>query len=376
LKTNRRSVEIGSDFELPFSHLLWEQHKLPAGIFNNGLNSIIMSRGRSSVRMALIDLGIIKDSEALLPSYLFKGLLSPFDEQDMRINFYKLRDDLSVDVDDIRLKLNPNTRVLYLIHYFGFPQPVEHLSWIRQQYPNCAIIEDLAQALGSSLINQTLGTFGDYSFNNLIKFGAFPDGSVLTSKNINHSLRHSVPDYHHAAYVATRYAAMLTKSAYFKTHLIPQSWHRTLFGTASRLAERHPLLSYASALSLYIMRRTDFHAMVSRRIQNYKYLLERWDSPHLFPFFKNLPSLVCPLGFIVTSRDRDRAVRILAQAGVYCPVHWSPHSKDPVEAFPERIEPQQFPVSLQIANSIMMIPVDQRYGINEMDYILKLVKNL
>ena len=105
----------------------------------------------------------------------------------------------------------------------------------------------------------------------------------------------------------------------------------------------------------------DYEGVIARRRENFQHLLDNLDSDSFVPLFPNLPSSVCPMGFVVLAEDRDYLRRELSNAGIYCPVHWQLASE---------IDPEEFPISWEISRKIMMIPIDQRYGIEEMDYIL------
>ncbi|GAF79687.1 unnamed protein product, partial [marine sediment metagenome] len=123
-----------------------------------------MSNGRASIRLILrkiLKLG--KGDEVLLPAYVFQGLLDPFEESDMTIKFYKLNRDLTLDASDIKRKINENTKVLFILHYFGFPQPVEQLKELREAYPSCSVIEDIVQSFFTTRLDSSLGRFGDFS---------------------------------------------------------------------------------------------------------------------------------------------------------------------------------------------------------------------
>lgn len=50
---------------------------------------------------------------------------------------------------------------------------------------------------------------------------------------------------------------------------------------------------------------------------------------------------------------------------------WHPTQRMGGEFFCKEIDPEEFPVSWDIARKIMMIPIDQRYGIDEMNHILE-----
>jgi dTDP-4-amino-4,6-dideoxygalactose transaminase len=367
-------MEIGSDFELPVSHL-WGRKLGNALIKNDGSLYYLTSSGRASIKLILNE--YIKSGEgdeALLPAFLFQNLLTPFKNNNIKITFYRLNKDLSLDVDDIKAKINKHTKILYIIHYFGFPQPVQKLNWLKDNYPSCSIIEDLAQALGTSSLDKTIGSFGDFNFTVCMKYLPVPDGSILTINKHFDIINWKKEQVDHVLYVNSRYIAMNLKYLYSKTHLVPKPLYRTIFQFASNFQEKHLIYSNMSLLTQCLLEKFNYEQIFERRIQNYKYLLKRWNSSILLPLFGDISEKVCPLGFLVLANDRDIMVRELGKKGIYCPVHWRPGIKG--EVFSHEITEAEFPLSRELANKIMMIPIDQRYGTKEMEYILKQVDNL
>jgi dTDP-4-amino-4,6-dideoxygalactose transaminase len=67
---------------------------------------------------------------------------------------------------------------LYVIHYFGWPQPMTALTEICRRR-QMLLVEDCALALFSSLDDRPLGSFGDFSIFCLYKTLPVPNGAVL-----------------------------------------------------------------------------------------------------------------------------------------------------------------------------------------------------
>jgi dTDP-4-amino-4,6-dideoxygalactose transaminase len=367
-------VEIGSDFELPLGQLFARRVATQAN-YRPDNTHFYATTGRSCIQLILDQLNLPVGSEILLPAYLFEGLLSPFKTRAMVLKFYKLNRDLTIDIADLRSKINVNTKILYVIHYFGIPQPVARLNWIREEFPSCCIIEDLAQALGTYIMGDSIGKFADFAFFNFIKFLPVPDGALLTDNTGNPALRQPPLKLRQLIYVCDRYIAMNLKYLYLKTNLVPKSLFRAMFRFAANLKEEHPFTAGISLVSRRLLKSVDFQQMVNTRLNNYRYLSANWRSPLFVPLHDIAPPNVCPLGFLVLCERRDLAVRALSKEGIYCAVHWSPNATG-FECFSPRITEKEFPLSREIANRIMMFPIDQRYGIPEMNYILSKVDRM
>jgi dTDP-4-amino-4,6-dideoxygalactose transaminase len=367
-------AEIGGDIELPLNHLLRPRLHQYLG-FSQGYEKFkLMSNGRASIRFILREcLKLNKGDEVLLPSYIFQNLQNPFKELGLNIRFYKLKNDLSMDLEDVRVKLTGQTKVFYILDYFGFPQPVEKLGDLKKRYPGCAIIDDITQSYLTSLMNPNFGRIGDYTYFVLMKYVPTPDGAMLLfKKNPGGVTNWRNRQYKHFVYWFTRYAAMNCKTIFLRTHLLPRSLHLNLFNSAARLIEDYPLYSTMSLISRTLIDTFDFQGIIAKRRQNYMRLLNNWNDKWPVPMHRNLPDDVCPMGFITLSEKRQIYRKELSKAGIYCPVHWQPVTtiKNDGNLLATEIDKMEFAQSWEISNNIMFIPIDQRYGIKEMDYIL------
>jgi dTDP-4-amino-4,6-dideoxygalactose transaminase len=93
---------------------------------------------------------------------------------------------LNMDLDDLSRKITKKTKVIFLVHWGGYPMDLEKLAQIQQTaYNNFGfkpvIIEDCAHALGSKFNGKPLGSHGNictFSFQ-AIKHMTTVDGGVL-----------------------------------------------------------------------------------------------------------------------------------------------------------------------------------------------------
>lgn len=78
--------------------------------------------------------------------------------------------------------------------------------------------------------------------------------------------------------------------------------------------------------------------------------------------FENLPDEVCPLGYILRlgSKRRDRVRAGLMKSNVYTAVHWPPLSQ---------VTPEDCPGATRLTEEILTLPVDHRYGEDDMEWV-------
>ena len=93
---------------------------------------------------------------------------------------------LNMDLDDLERKLSPSTKVIFLVHWGGYPVDLDRVASIVEKCFDLygfrpAVIEDCAHAMGSTYKNKKLGTHGNYctfSFQ-AIKHMTSVDGGIL-----------------------------------------------------------------------------------------------------------------------------------------------------------------------------------------------------
>jgi dTDP-4-amino-4,6-dideoxygalactose transaminase len=98
------------------------------------------------------------------------------------VTFYPVNRRFEPDLDAVRrLARSTPARVLYIIHYAGWPQPLDDVVAIAREH-GLILFEDCALALFSQSAGRPLGTTGDYACYCLYKTLAVPNGGLLVQK--------------------------------------------------------------------------------------------------------------------------------------------------------------------------------------------------
>lgn len=105
--------------------------------------------------------------------------------------------------------------------------------------------------------------------------------------------------------------------------------------------------STVSPISQWVMERLDYKSIIKRRRENFKYLLD--GVKRFEPVFDKLPKGTVPLFFPVWVQSRDYVLWKLAKEKVYCAPHYP---------------------------NILSVPCDQRYTIEEMEYVARCLNRL
>jgi dTDP-4-amino-4,6-dideoxygalactose transaminase len=127
-------------------------------------------------------LDLKKGCEVLVPAYNVGAELDPLIKNGIQVSLYRIDRSGVADIPDIISRITSKTRAIYATHYFGFPQKVDDIKLICDQY-NLYLIEDCALSLFSKHGEKKIGSVGDVSIFSLTKTLPLPDGGVLIINN-------------------------------------------------------------------------------------------------------------------------------------------------------------------------------------------------
>jgi len=140
-----------------------------------------VNSGTSALHLTLLAMGVGTGDEVIMPSYVCTALLNAVRYTGAEpIISDVLSDTYNIDPEDARRKLTIKTKAIIVPHMFGLPADLGSLTSL-----DVPIIEDCAQAIGSTLGGQPAGAFGDvavFSFY-ATKMIATGEGGMVVSRN-------------------------------------------------------------------------------------------------------------------------------------------------------------------------------------------------
>lgn len=152
-------------------------------------NCALFALGRNAMYAACKILNLKPQDEVLTPAFDCDGSLQPFKVMECKIVFFRSDPHtFNADMDDIKDKITPKTKLIHIINHFGFPQPWEKLLSLRHE-TGIPILEDNAYSLFSAIGNRLFGTFGDISVFSLRKNLPLTDGGLLRINNPKYSFK-------------------------------------------------------------------------------------------------------------------------------------------------------------------------------------------
>lgn len=340
--------EYGSDFEieyLPDSYFNIIEGKMPY--------SALTRSGREAIGLAIKGL---RPGIALLPAYCCWSMELPFNVAGWSVRYYPLNPDLTVDCRSligIINELNPD--LVLVMDYFGFAPTSEAVKAIRETGKHITIIEDFTQCLFT--LEEKWNDDVDCYVASIRKSLGVPDGGIVLSKRplemtaLSDS-RTSFVNYHLESGVRKQrfdYSADAEEKRLFR--------ELQLNAGAELKSDYH--LYKISPEARSILGLTDVSTVKFARRKNYEHLYELLKYNQKFTILFAPGNNNAPFMFIIKTQRRDELQEALARKGVYCQVIW-----------PLSLEAKaQCPVSKDMEETMLAIPIDQRYLYNDIEEI-------
>jgi len=158
---------------------------------SEGSHVAALSSGTAAIHLSLILLDVKSGDEVICQSFTFSASANPIVYQGAtpifidseRESWNLCPEQLEIAIKD-RISKGKKPKAIIAVHLYGMPYNVKKISKIAEIY-NIPIVEDSAEALGSSVNCQNCGTFGEISilsFNGN-KIITTSGGGALVSKN-------------------------------------------------------------------------------------------------------------------------------------------------------------------------------------------------
>jgi dTDP-4-amino-4,6-dideoxygalactose transaminase len=312
--------------------------------------------------------------KVLVPAYHHGNEVKAIRAAGMPIRFYSIDRKLQPNLDEVDRLCAGDVSALYVIHYLGWPQPLDDLLSICRQR-GVLLIEDCALSLLSESDGTPLGSVGEYSFFCLYKTVPVPNGGVLVQN------RNALPQLRDLALRPCGRASVVSRSAELVLERVRSHSNaagKLLFGLkrfAGSLSrnvgtKRLPIGNTGfdhshinvgvSAISNVLLKHFDYSEIVSRRRSNYQ-LLENHLDKRASKVFSTLGEGVCPLFFPVLVRDKRASAEHLWSRGIGAVEFWNEGDAEATES--------AFPDSHYLRKHLLELPIHQDLSRRQIEYI-------
>lgn len=140
----------------------------------------------NALRLAAILCRLKPGDEVIIPAYTFCATAIPFGMTGAQIVWADIDEDSwVVDPQDVERKITKRTKAIAVVHLLGMPVNMPAIMEMAARH-NLRVVEDCAQAPGSAIDGQQVGTFGDFgcfSFHGAKNMTTLGEGGMLTVKS-------------------------------------------------------------------------------------------------------------------------------------------------------------------------------------------------
>jgi dTDP-4-amino-4,6-dideoxygalactose transaminase/CelD/BcsL family acetyltransferase involved in cellulose biosynthesis len=355
--------------------------KLPFPIDRQDTLATYVARGAIYHLIRALDL---KPGETILvPNYHHGNEVRAIRAAGARVRFYPIKRDLSPDLDALRTLCTPDCRVLFTIHYLGWPQPLDELIRLCCER-DLILIEDCALAFLSKHNGRPLGSFGDYSIFCLYKTVPVPNGGILAHGGkagerlgVLGRIEMDSPSW---ASLSARTADLLLgwwQSRFERTGRFARAAKSSMGDVMSSMKVKRapvgdggfdPVIARLgmSSLSRHLLERFEYESIRAARRASYARLDERLRGRG--PLLElTLGEDVCPLFYPILVTDKDAASARLSSSGIETVQFWN-------EGDPEATDPSGDVEHLR--RHVLELPIHQDVSAEQIEMIADRVMDL
>ena len=324
------------EFEKKFARLIGTKYAV-------GVNS-----GTDAIKLSLKALNISRGDEIITAANTFVATVGAICEIGAKPVFVDCDDTFCIDTKLIEKKITKKTKAIVPVHFTGYMTNMVALKKIAKKY-KLPIIEDACQSIVGAYNNKLAGTWGvtgTFSLHPLKNLNIWSDGGIITTSN----------------------KKIFEKLKLLRNHGLIDRDTVKILGYNSRLD------TIQAIVGNWLIPKTN--QIANQRIKNAKYYdnaLSKIDEITIPPRIKN-NKIVYHL-YIVFAKKRDKLLKYCLSKGIEAKIHY------PIPIYRQRALSKlkhrigDFPVTDRHAKSIISFPCDQHLKKNQMDYVIKTVKN-
>jgi dTDP-4-amino-4,6-dideoxygalactose transaminase len=171
---------------------------------NEGVKVACLASGTAALHLALILAGVQQDDEVICQSFTFSASANPIVYQGAKPIFIDSEKDswnmCPVYLEEAlkaSISRGKKPKAIIVVHLYGMPAKMDAILAIAKKY-EVALIEDAAEALGSTYNGQKCGTFGDFGIL------SFNGNKIITTSGGGAIVCKSEEDKQEAIFLATQ----------------------------------------------------------------------------------------------------------------------------------------------------------------------------
>jgi len=338
----------------------------PAVILSDGYFESLESLGREitylrSGREALLLTALkckqgIKAPTILFPAYCCWSMSAPFEKAGWIVVYYRLNEDLTVDLDYLKDLLDKvKVDAILTMNFYGSARTDDAVAMVKSANKEIAVIEDFSHCTFS--IKQIHNEQVDVYVSSIRKSIGVCDGALILSHlpMPMEYVKECLPEF-----CDRRYRAQTQKRDYlFSKNSDTKQMFLGEIRKCEEILNAFTDIHHISKTALRMISSLNGEHIAYARIENMRHLMQR-----LYGKVRIVPGVErclggAPFSLPILVENRDQIQQMLAKAGVYAPVLW------PICNEARKI----CRVSALMSDQMLSIPIDQRYDWDDMEEI-------
>ncbi len=311
---------------------------------------ITCANGTDALQIAMMALGLKIGDEVIMPTFTYVATAEAVAILGIKPIFIDVDPNtFTIDTHQIESKITDKTKAILPVHLFGQCADMDEIIAIAKAH-DLAVIEDTAQALGSSYkdnISGTIGDIGTTSFFPSKNLGAMGDGGAVFTNN----------------------SKLAKKIRMITQHGQSKKYHHNIIGLNSRLDTIQAVILNIKLqyLEQKIHRRQQHASLYDTYLlddNNIQLPLRNYDSTHTFHQYS-----------IKVEKDkRDFIRKRLYDKGIDSMVYY-PIPIHLQEAYQYlAYQAGDFPISEQLCNELISLPIHPKLNSDDISYISDCIK--
>ncbi|MEG1790801.1 MAG: sugar transferase [Clostridia bacterium] len=349
LPENLMEKEIGSSFVFGA-----ENKGNGLRVVTDKKNLTLVNSGRNAIKVVLQQ---EKVKKAFIPIFTCESVIKAFVDEGIEIEYYDVDKQLNIKKGLYKkISLQKNKSIVYLQNYFC-SYNLDGVKKKLKKYKNVVVVEDITH----SMLDNRKFVNADYYVGSIRKWAGVWEGGIVFSNSdivIETASDNCLVDK------LTNVAA-LQKEYYLNGKLEIKKIFREKLSDIEHIFDFKETQSIAQQTK-QLMECVDFENIAKIRKENYYNLgLMLTEFNVVKPIFEIDVGKSVPLYFPVYADDREKLQKYFCENKIYCPIIW-PKSNFAVENCNSEAD--------YIYKHILCFPIDQRYNIDDMKKIFKVLE--
>jgi len=311
-----------------------------------------------ALEMAALLCDLKPGDEVIMPSYTFVTSASAFDSRGANIIWCDIRKDTkNIDETKIKALITSRTRAIVVVHYGGVACKMDKISEICKDH-KLLLVEDAAQAIGSTYKSKKLGRFGDLatlSFHETKNIQCGEGGALLINNPAMVERAQIIRDKG-------------TNRIYFEQGKVTKyTWVDN--GSSYLMSELQAAFLYSQ---LENIEKVNQNRMVS---WNYYYeLLSEFINRDKLPIIPEKCTHNAHLFYIIldSSEQRKKLIEYLGDNGILAVFHYVPLHEAPY--WQGKYNSVNLPVTEKISDTILRLPLFYNIKKEEIEFVVEKIK--